>query len=673
MAGSVDQPEVRPQEEIERLSEEEHSRVKRLEGSLRTRFRKKQDEYKDLREALNQANMPETYYDYLARTYLYAFLAGLVGLIVGAVAAGFLVFAGSLSSPVVPVAPEFLSPLSPLLPYVQAAFLSLLAGALSFYVVRFVLLRRPYSLASARRREIETTLPHTIFFMYALSYGGMGIESVFRRTADSENQYGEVSKEFQGMINDIEYFGTDLITAIRNTRNRSPSPGLSSFLDDLLTVVDSGGDVTTFLDRESEKYIERANDEQESFLETLSLISEIYLALLVAGPLFVLVGLLVVAILGGQVVGGIFLTVYLIVPLMSAMMILGIDFISNPYELKNWRIEVEEEDVEVPEDERAKRYSQKTDRIERSEFLRHPIAAVGETPARSLFATVPVAVILTAAAVFAGLAEPSYSAMVSSPVGTTGWLVLLPLGVVVVPYTVLYERRRKEINVMQKRLPSVLSVISNANEIGMSLSESLDLVVRQTSGRMVDEMCRVRNDIHWNTSVERAFSRSANRIRVPAVSRVFNLIKEANKSSGDLHRLLTIAAKDATTQETFRRRRYQEIISYVTVVIVGFLVYVFILVLLDAFYVQRVIEAGEAAASGAAENADGDLPARETPLSLDLIPSEELRMAYFHSAVIQGACAGLISGKILDNNMRSGLKYAVVMVAFALVVYALVL
>jgi len=113
-------------------------------------------------------------------------------------------------------------------------------------------------------------------------------------------------------------------------------------------------------------------------------------------------------------------------------------------------------------------------------------------------------------------------------------------------------------------------------------------------------------------------------------------------------------------------------ISYVTVV-VGFFVYVFILVLLDSFYIQRVIEAGEAAAGSGVEAADGEIPVRETPPSLDQIPSDKLRTAYFHSAIIQGACAGLISGKIFGNDMREGLKYAVVMVGFAFVVFSLVL
>jgi len=59
----------------------------------------------------------------------------------------------------------------------------------------------------------------------------MDTEKVFRRLVASENQYGEVAKEFQALVNDMDYFGTDIITPIRNTRNRTPSTGLSTFLE----------------------------------------------------------------------------------------------------------------------------------------------------------------------------------------------------------------------------------------------------------------------------------------------------------------------------------------------------------------------------------------------------------------------------------------------------------
>jgi len=107
-------------------------------------------------------------------------------------------------------------------------------------------------------------------------------------------------------------------------------------------VIDSGGSATNFLNRESEKYVERANDEQEDFLETLSLVSEIYLALLVAGPLSILVGLLAVAILGGEVVN----QIYVLIPLFSAMMVLVVDFFAKPFERTGWKLKMEDDRVE---------------------------------------------------------------------------------------------------------------------------------------------------------------------------------------------------------------------------------------------------------------------------------------------------------------------------------------
>jgi flagellar protein FlaJ len=642
----------------EDLGGEDRKRAERLHGYLRSYFRNRPDRYRELGEILNSAKIPGTYYDYLADAYLRAVVAAAVGFIAGGAVSVFLAATNNFPS-LFPTDAAFV-------PYLQAVVVAVLAGAVLGGATLYYLLRKPRAVAASRRRNIETTLPHAVFFMYTLSRGGMDTESVFRTLADAEKQYGEVSREIQGLVNDVDYFGTDIVTAMRNTRNRTPSEGFRSFLEDLLTVIDSGGDVTEFLDRERETYIERANDEQESFLETLALVSEVYLALLIAGPLFILVGLLVVAILGGTVMTEIHATVYVLIPLFSAMMYLGIDFVSNPYELTEWRMEAAEEDVTDGDDDRISRYRRARSQRDLRNRLRDPINSVFDRPALSLVATVPAAAVVLAAVVFTGVAEPSVEAFLSSPVRTTFWLVLAPAGVVAVPYTALYERRRKETAEIRRRLPNFLSILSNANETGMSLTESLDLVVRQTSGRLAKEMRTARNDIHWNGDVGNAFSRTANRVRVPSVSRVLKLIKEANRLSGDTNRVLTVAARDARTQERLNRNRYQNISSYVAVIVVGFLVYLFVVALLDAFYVQRVVDAAEATASAGGATED-------TPISLAQVPAEEVRLAYFHSALVQAVCAGAISGKILRNDARAGLKYTVFMVALTVVVFGVVI
>ena len=641
----------------EELGDEDRRRAERLHGYLRSYFRSRPGRYRELGETLNSAKIPGTYYDYLADSCLRAVAAGVVGFVAGAVLSVVLASTGNFP-PLLPTDAAFV-------PYVQAVAVAVVGGAVLGGATFYYLLRKPRSVAASRRRNIETTLPHAVFFMYTLSRGGMDTESVFRTLAEAEKQYGEVSREIQGLVNDIDYFGTDVVTAMRKTRNRTPSEGFRSFLEDLLTVIDSGGDVTGFLDRERETYIERANDEQESFLETLALVSEVYLALLIAGPLFILVGLLVVAILGGTVMTEIHVTVYVLIPLFSAMMYLGIDFVSEPYELTDWRMETDNEDLPETDDDRIRRYRKARSRRDLRSRLRDPVKSVFRRPALSLVATVPAAAVVLAGVVLTGVAEPSVEAFLSSPLRTTSRLVLVPAGVVVLPYTVLYERRRKEKIEIRRRLPNFLSILSNANETGMSLTESLNLVVRQTTGRLADEMRTARNDMYWNGDVSNALSRTANRVRVPSVSRVLKLIKEANRLSGDTSRVLTVAARDARTQERLSRNRYQNISSYVTVIVVGFLVYLFVVALLDAFYVQRVVEAAEATAP-----AEG---APETPISLAQVPAEQVRLAYFHSALVQAVCAGGISGKILRNDARSGLKYTVFMVALTVVVFGVVI
>lgn len=642
----------------EDLGGEDRKRAERLHGYLRSYFRNRPDRYRELGETLDSAKISGTYYDYLADAYLRAVMVAVVGFIAGGAVSVFLAATESF--------PSLLPTDAAFVPYLQAVVVALLAGAVLGGATLYYLLRKPRAVSASRRRNIETTLPHAVFFMYTLSRGGMDTESVFRTLADAEKQYGEVSREIQGLVNDVDYFGTDIVTAMRNARNRTPSEGFRSFLEDLLTVIDSGGDVTEFLDRERETYIERANDEQESFLETLALVSEVYLALLIAGPLFILVGLLVVAILGGTVMTEIHATVYVLIPLFSAMMYLGIDFVSNPYELTEWRMETVEQDVTDGDDDRISRYRRARNQRDLRNRLRDPINSVFERPALSLVATVPAAAVVLAAFVFSGVAEPSVEAFLSSPVRTTFRLVLVPAGVIAVPYTVLYERRRKETVEIRRRLPNFLSILSNANETGMSLTESLDLVVRQTSGKLAKEMRTARNDIHWNGDVGNAFSRTANRVRVPSVSRVLKLIKEANRLSGDTNRVLTVAARDARTQERLNRNRYQNISSYVAVIVVGFLVYLFVVTLLDAFYVQRVVDAAEATASAGGATED-------TPISLAQVPAEEVRLAYFHSALVQAVCAGAISGKILRNDARAGLKYTIFMVALTVVVFGVVI
>ncbi|HJJ36666.1 MAG TPA: secretion system protein, partial [Methanocorpusculum sp.] len=71
----------------------------------------------------------------------------------------------------------------------------------------------PALTASGRRSKINLDLPYAITYMQALSTT-IPLYDIFKSVYESDDLYGEVSKECGLIVRDVEIFGADLITAI---------------------------------------------------------------------------------------------------------------------------------------------------------------------------------------------------------------------------------------------------------------------------------------------------------------------------------------------------------------------------------------------------------------------------------------------------------------------------
>lgn len=56
-------------------------------------------------------------------------------------------------------------------------------------------------------------------------------------------------------------------------------------------------------------------------------------------------------------------------------------------------------------------------------------------------------------------------------------------------------------------------------------------------------------------------------------------------------------------------------------------------------------------------------------MNMSDIPIEKYRMVFFHAGVIQAFCSGLVAGQMGEDDVLSGLKYAIVMTFIAVVVF----
>ena len=192
----------------------------------------------------------------------------------------------------------------------------LVFGSIGFALGFGALVAVPYSRASSRKREINLLLADSVSFMYALSVGGLNQLEILRAMATAEDTYGEVSREFQSIVNETEYFGTDYRNAIRQQSMETPSDELSQFLADMLSIVNSGGDMEGFLKDKKEKHLRTSKQEREMTLETLELFGEMYMTLSLF-PLLLIIILVIMGMMGEADDRLLYVTVYLLIPLVG--------------------------------------------------------------------------------------------------------------------------------------------------------------------------------------------------------------------------------------------------------------------------------------------------------------------------------------------------------------------
>ena len=473
------------------------------------------------------------------------------------------------------------------------------------------------------------------------------------------------------IVTDVDLFGSDIYTALQNARNLTPSENLEQFLDDLIGVLDSGADPTMFFESESETYLRQAEEEQEDFLETLSLMAEVFVVGFVAAPLFLIVTLVVISLIGGSVIPQITALVYLVIPLAMVAFLVLIDVLSQPFEqvhsvpevLAYDRPKPPEPDDEDP-DERLVAYSKRKRLLNLKELLSDPLPSIEANPNLSLAFSVPLALIAVGIFVATESVTVSLDAMLAEPVATTTALVVFPFLVVAIPLSLFHElKRRREIEIA-RRFPDTLNILSSANKMGIPLTDALALVSRWSEGLIAEEMETVRNDISWNHDVTAALLAFANRLKVPQLARTMKLLADGIRSSGDLSRVLSIAAEDTRNRAKMERARRRELSSYVAVVIIGFLVYLLVVVMLDASFLGPVSEVG----AGQEAPANG----QDLPVSFINVPVSIYTTVFFHSALIMGVGSGILAGKLAENDAFSGLKYGILMVAITMVAFLVI-
>ena len=623
--------------------------------------------YRSLREDLVAANLGVTLDRYLLLTFLASGLFGAFWAILVFLVLRFAVLP-QMSIGIYNVfaihLPEVML-VDPMISILQVVA-SLVVFLITAYAASLVFLQYPTLVKANRATRINLLLHHAVAYMYAMRQGGAEMMGVFRAIGGNSAVYGEAAHEFRRVIRDTDYFGYDQIAALRHLQETTPSEKLAEFVQDLVSVVESGGDMLAFLDARVRIYQEEARFEQKTFLSTLQLVAEAYVTLFVAGPLFIIIVMVVMGFMGSTPILQLSVIIYVLVPVGSLLFILFLDVISiktegiERYTEARWLDEFD--DVRVEErtgDEVQVRQLQRYDRIRNIRaFLRHPLKVFLVDPNRTFYVTVPVALVYVLLAFFM---TPAYTD-VEVLIDVLDDHIIIALLIILVPFGAFHWFWQKTVMGLEASIPEFLNRLSGINQVGLTLVQAITIVVKADLGVLTYEIKKIKRDIDWGASIQDALVRFEERIRTPAIARAVTLITTASRMTGDIGEVLNIAARDAAMSETLKRERRGEMFIYVAIVYLVFVVFLFVVIVIDTQFLSALAETEILSPGGVS----GGISFGKTPV----ITFERL---LFHACLIQALFSGLIAGEMGEGSLRAGVKHAAVMVFIAFVMFTIAL
>jgi len=285
------------------------SRVKSrsaLERFAYTHIAKRLPQFPGYKEAYEQSGIPLIYDSYLSTAFL---VSGLLAL------------------------PAFLISL-----FVESRFLhlnvyfeiigSVVLGGVAFGISLQVWLIYPLQRRNSFKTRLDNQLAYSFGILGVLSAAGLNIERLIEKLATSESNpvLAGLARRF---LRDVKVFGLDTESALREVAQHSPSTAFSKMLESIAIAFRTTGSIHDLVMFESSRLFEEKKEKLTKVVGNLSLMAELYITLIVVGPIIFIV---MMAIFGLLPSGGlpdpilvINVITFVVVPMISVMFVLMLD------------------------------------------------------------------------------------------------------------------------------------------------------------------------------------------------------------------------------------------------------------------------------------------------------------------------------------------------------------
>jgi len=184
----------------------------------------------------------------------------------------------------------------------QAAILVLFFLPLASF---FLMYNYPSSQRKSLEKSINQELPFVAIYLAAIATSGIEPSKIFN-VLERTKDYPATRREIKKLLNYINFYGFDLVSALKTCSRNCPSEKLSQLFNGLSATITSGGELSDFLSKHADTLLFDYKLEREKYTRTVETIMNIYISVVIAAPMILMMVMILIGMTdaGGAITPG---------------------------------------------------------------------------------------------------------------------------------------------------------------------------------------------------------------------------------------------------------------------------------------------------------------------------------------------------------------------------------
>ena len=142
--------------------------------------------------------------------------------------------------------------------------------------------------------KISGELPFATIYMSAIASSNMEPTRIFTLLSESP-EYPNVANEIKKVLNQVELYGYDLVSALKNVARSTPNEALKELLGGMAINIVSGGSLKNYFEKKADSLLNDYKLERQKYNSVAGTFMDVYISILITAPLILVLIFVVMA------------------------------------------------------------------------------------------------------------------------------------------------------------------------------------------------------------------------------------------------------------------------------------------------------------------------------------------------------------------------------------------